>query len=341
MGFYKQTTDFDLGETSIENVFIDDFMPRADGTAVKVYLLAFKYSQTETVKNITNKTIAEHLKIPLEDVLRSWEFWADTGIVKKIERDDDFDIEFLSLRQLVAKGLYRNQTSVKNKTKASINMIEASKNPDIKKMFYQIDKMMQRQLVPNERNVVLDWVYKQNIDLQIIERAFKYCIEDRGVKHINYVASVVRGWHDKGILTLDQLDEHFAESQSHYRHYKTVYKTLGYPNKMPTAGDKEIIDVWLDTHKLDIDFIVKVLTETSKKTSNVNMNYMNKAIETLVKNEITTIEAYDAFRVQKTSTSQTPANSNKKYKKNQFHNFKQRDNKYSNEELEKKLGIRK
>ena len=34
MGFKKQITDFDLGQTSIENIFINDFMPMADGIAV-------------------------------------------------------------------------------------------------------------------------------------------------------------------------------------------------------------------------------------------------------------------------------------------------------------------
>lgn len=339
MGFYKQTTDFDLGETSIENIFINDFMPQADGTAVKVYLLAYQYSQAAvTKKNIDNRTLAKHLNIPLEDVLRSWDFWEKKGIIRKVENGDDYDIEFLSLRQLVAKGLYRNKTSVKEKTKSSINMIEASKNPEIRKMFYEIDQVMRRQLVPNERNVVLSWLYEQNINSEIIVRAFKYCVEDRGVKHINYVASVVRGWHDKGILTLEQLEEHFERSNSHYSNYKAIYRTLGYANKMPSAGDKEVMDKWLDQYELEMSFIIKVLTETSKKTSNINMNYMDKAMESLVANDIKTVEAYEALQ------NQPKAKRNdykKQQKKNQFHNFEQREKQYSNEELERKLGIRK
>ncbi len=339
MGFYKQTTDLDLGETSIENIFINDFMPQADGTAVKVYLLAFKYSLENNRDQITNRKLAKHLDIPLEDVLRSWDFWESKKIVKKIENDEDYDIEFLSIRQITAKGLWNNSTSVKTQSKSSINMIEASKSPEIRKMFYDIDHIMRRELVPNERNVVLKWLYEQNINMDIIVRGFTYCVETRGVKHINYVASVVRGWHDKGILTTDQLDEHFAQSNSHYKHYKTIYRTLGYANKSPSAGDKELMDKWLDDYKLDIDFIIKVLTETSKKTSNINMNYMNKAIETLVEQGITTIEAYD--KIQSQPKSNQYSNTKKKNVKNQFHNFKQREKKYSNEELEKKLGIRK
>ena len=338
MGFFRQTTDFDLGETAIENIFINDFMPMANGTAVKVYLLGFKFSQEISKKEITNETIADHLRIPLDDVLRSWDFWEERGIIRKIENGSSYDIEFLSLRQLIAKGQYQNQKTSTVKAKSTINLLEASKNPDIKKMFYAIDQTMRRQLVPNERNLVLSWIYEQHIDLQLIVAAFKYCVEERQVKHIKYIATVIRGWHDQGILTLDDLDEHFSKSQSHYNNYKRIYYTLGYANKLPSAGDKEIMDIWLDDFKLDLEFIIKVLTETSKRTSNINMNYMHKAIESLVKVDVRTIEAYETHLANR-QTKKTESKP-KKTTTNKFHNFNQRE-KFSNDELERKLGIKK
>lgn len=339
MTFYKQTTDLDLGETSIENIFLNDFLPMADGTSVKVYLLAFKFSQEVTDKIISNDTLAKHLNIPLSDVYRSWDFWEKKGIIKKIENDQDYDIEFLSLRQLVAKGLYSHTKEVKSQTKDNINRIEASKSPEIRKMFYEIDQVMRRQLVPNERNIVLEWVYTQNINIDIIVAAFKFSVETKNVKHINYVTSVVRGWQDSGLFTMELLEEHFEKTQGNYRSYKSIYRLMGYANKLPSAGDKEIMDIWLNDFKLDMDFLTKVITETSKKTSNINMNYMHKVVETLFKEKITSLEAYEASN-EKKETSKEPKSYGKK-KSNQFHNFDQRTTKYTNEELEKKLGIRK
>lgn len=345
MSFIKQTTDFDLGETSIENIFINEFMPMADGTAVKVYLLAYQQSNdTELKIDFSNKTLAKHLNMPLEDVLRSWDFWESKGIIRKTPLDDDFGIEFLSLRQLVARGIYTTTKKVANTkeyTGNNLNLIEANKNPEIRKMFYQIDQIMRRELVPNERITVLDWIYKQNINIDIIVRAFRYCVDTRGVKHINYVSSVVRGWHDKGILTIDDLEIHFEESNSHYASYKIIYRTLGYSNKLPSAGDKEIMDIWLNDYSLDIDFIVKILTETSKRTSNINMNYVNKSIENLYVTGVDTIEKYNQHLESQKTTRAPKTVKNVTGSKNKFHDFKQRDKKYTNEELEKKLGVRK
>jgi hypothetical protein len=71
------------------------------------------------------------------------------------------------------------------------------------------------------------------------------------------------------------------------------------------------------------------------------MNYMHKAIETLFTQNIKTIPEYEnhlANRSKNTSTDNK--NTKKQPATNKFHNFNQRE-KYSNDELEKKLGIKK
>lgn len=84
MSFHLETTDMDLGDTPIENIFINDYMPMANGTYVKVYLLGYKYAFDRDSKiEVNNETIAKHLNIPLEDVLRAWDFWQEKGIIQR------------------------------------------------------------------------------------------------------------------------------------------------------------------------------------------------------------------------------------------------------------------
>ena len=40
--FFKEVNEIDLGETTIANIFIDIFMPMANGLYVKVYLLGYR-----------------------------------------------------------------------------------------------------------------------------------------------------------------------------------------------------------------------------------------------------------------------------------------------------------
>lgn len=95
MSFSLETTDMDLGDTPIENIFINDYMPMANGTYVKVYLLGYKYAYDRDARiEVNNSTIAKHLNIPLDDVLRAWDFWESKGIIEKIPRGNNDGINY-------------------------------------------------------------------------------------------------------------------------------------------------------------------------------------------------------------------------------------------------------
>ncbi len=68
--FYKEVNDIDLGDTAIPNIFIDIFMPMADGLYVKVYLLGYRQACDKSANpNFDNISIAKNLDVPLSDVL--------------------------------------------------------------------------------------------------------------------------------------------------------------------------------------------------------------------------------------------------------------------------------
>jgi len=133
------------------------------------------------------------------------------------------------------------------------------------------------------------------------------------------------------------------QEKDEFLRYRKIYATLGYGSKLPTEGDKEVMRRWLEEYKLDFDYLVFVLKESSKRTSNVNMNYLDKIIMDLYKENILTIEDYKHYMADRQSKEQSPNKAGVKTQKssNKFHNFEQKTEKYTNDELEKILGIRK
>lgn len=352
MGFKKEITNFDYGQTAIENIFINDFMPMANGTYVKVYLLGYKFAHDMIdVDCANNNMIARHLDIPLEDVLNAWEFWDKKGIVKRHITDDsvNYDIEFLSLRQLYINNNFSPITTESVELKSEANqksnaLIEASKNPEIKNMFYQIDQIMRRQLTPKERMDILDSFYNFNIDPDVIVRAFEYSVDERNVKRVNYALKILTNWYDDGLLTLEDIDDYLKTTSTLFYSYKQIYKSLGYGSKQVTAGDKEIIDTWISKESLPLDFILEVLKENSKKTSNVNMNFMDAIMKRLISENIKDVESYqsmDKSPKKKPEYKENIAPKSSQKNTNKFHNFQKSSTKYSNDELEKILGIKK
>lgn len=355
MGFKKEITNFDYGQTAIENIFINDFMPMANGTYVKVYLLGYKFANDMSdIDSANNSMIARHLNIPFEDVLNAWEFWEKKGIIKRHIGDDElnYNVEFLSLRQLYINNNFNpimaesaekiEKTNMENEK--SNTLIEASKNPEIKNMFYQIDQIMRRQLTPKERMDILDSFYNFNIDPDVIVRAFEYSVDERNVKRVNYALKILTNWYDDGLLTLDDIDEYLKSHSALFYSYKQIYKSLGYGSKQVSSGDKEIIDTWISKESLPLDFILEVLKENSKKTSNVNMNFMNAIMSRLIDEGIKDLESYKNMDKTPKKKSDYKENSPSRpivKNTNKFHNFKKSSSKYTNDELEKILGIKK
>ena len=92
MGFIKEKTrDYFLLDTSVENIFINEYMAGAPGDFVKVYLFALMYAGLGV--ELTNEDIAKNLSMEHEDVLKAWNHWEKMGAVRKVRRnpEDKFD----------------------------------------------------------------------------------------------------------------------------------------------------------------------------------------------------------------------------------------------------------
>ena len=81
--FFKEVNEIDLGETTIANIFIDIFMPMANGLYVKVYLLGYRQAcDPNSNPKFDNNSIAKNLNIPLSDVIEAWKFWENKNSIK-------------------------------------------------------------------------------------------------------------------------------------------------------------------------------------------------------------------------------------------------------------------
>ncbi|SCZ76595.1 DnaD and phage-associated domain-containing protein [Acidaminobacter hydrogenoformans DSM 2784] len=358
MGFHLQEEKVDFGTTSIENIFINDFMPMANGTYVKVYLLGYKMARDSNFSiTADNNTISRHLNLPLEDVMAAWDFWEKKKIVVKhpnketMTNPNHYDIEFLSLRQLYLDNNYAPKNLEPEHLKPSTgDLIDSMKNAEIRDMFYNIDQIMRRQLTPNERTEILSWVFEFNLAPELIIKAFLYSVEQKNVKNVNYVGAVLRGWYDQGILSPEEAEEYMKSSGKAYAAYRKIYRVLGYSNRTVSSGDREIIDRWIDRDQLELDFLCEVIKEATKRTANANMNYMDTVVKNLIENKIDTIEKYKTYMAERASAkaSVPEAQSTAKGKapgkagsKNRFHEFEPKGEDYSPEDLERLLRSKK
>ncbi|MDP3386630.1 MAG: DnaD domain protein [Eubacteriales bacterium] len=332
MMFKLQQEKIDFGNTSIENIFINDFMPVAKGDFVKVYLLGFKYAM-DGESNFSNETISKNMGLSLEEVNEAWKYWKDQGIVNiNTNTQGNLEIEFVNLKQFYVENIYRylpKDSTLHNdrhEQKTDFDMlIEANKSQPIKDMFREVELTLGRLVTPNEKRNILDWIANYSATPEIIVETFKYSVEKKSIKSMKYVETLLAAWFDNNIHDKEELSKYLDDKKRNFKYYNTVKKHLGFDGRQLTLSEKKIIDVWVDQWGFSMEMIIHALSFSSK-TTNPNLNYFNTILENWYKSDFKKIE--DVARQQKPQP---------KYNKNNpktLHNFEQQYNKLSEEELE-------
>jgi len=335
MNFILQEQKIDLGDTPVENIFITDYMPIADGTYVKVYLIGYKYARDKQ-DNFNNETIAKDLKIPLSDVLNAWTYWEKEGIVNKknIEDEYSYKIEFINLKQLYIDNVYKYISKIPAEKSNYINndeLISINRNQDNKKMMEEIEEMFGRPMKINEKQKIVSWMNSYKMKPEIMTQAFSYCINNKKVKKFSYIESVVSSWHDEGVCDVDTMVEYLEKRNDRFSIYSRISKSLGFNNRILTEAEMKTIDKWVDEMNFSMDMILKCL-ENSTKISNPNINYFDSILVKWNEKGYKTIE--DLKNDKKEYKQDERPKVKPVAKVNKFHNFEQKMKNYSEQELE-------
>ncbi len=204
MAFKKQIPALDLETTAIENIFLTEVLPMAEGNALKVYLLGYRYAcDSEAHARFSHEALSRHLGLTLQEVLDAWGFWEEKGLIKKTDmkadNPEEFSVEFVSLRQLYVENNFkpRHEAPVRPKGPSPDRLTESLKEPALKKMFRDIEVFMGRPLEPNDCMEILGWIDTLPIDLQTIVKAFEFVVREKNIRNIKYTGTVIKSWCDQ------------------------------------------------------------------------------------------------------------------------------------------------
>lgn len=268
--------DFYLRDTCVENIFINEYMTQAPGDYVKVYLFAIMYADFDL--QMSNETIAKHLGMEDEDVLKAWSYWEKMGVVKKhYEKASDkfhYQVEFLNLKERVYGKKPKLQ---KAENKVPDRLKELMADDTIKDMYSEIERITGRLFSGKEPSEILSWIDDYNATPEMIVYAYSYCVKKKNHSNHKYVAAVVKEWTAQGLKTIEQIEDYLEETDNRHYLYKRVLRALGFLRNA-TEEEKRVMDTWFDQMGFSIE---KVLDACKKTTgiSNPNINYINSVLK--------------------------------------------------------------
>lgn len=336
--------------TSISNIFLDCYMPKANGEYVKLYLCLLR--QASEGRSISLDAISDLFDYTEKDVLRGLQYWCDQGLLK-LSRDSSGNIDgisFLEPKQPVSSA-YTAATaapaaaSAKAAEKSSLPVCSLSadriaslqKNTDVQRILFIAESYLGKTLTPTEITSLLYYYDSLHFDADLIEYLIEYCIS-RGRKSFHYIDRVALGWAEDGIKTVQEAKEN---SSRYSQKYYSVLNALGIKDRGLVNADVAWIDHWFDDLQFTKDIILEACRRTIAQIQKPSFEYTNRILESWHKNGIhhlSEIPALDEKHYQK-SFSQKQAASKQTVKetasRNKFNNFSQRD--YDFDELESQL----
>ena len=350
--------------TVLPNKFIDEYMIKADGEYVKIYLLILRLQGMGLPVDVDR--IADHLELTRKDVLRALSYWEKVGILQTGTAAAEIATTVTETEKTVeANAKTAGQTAgspsptitpVPDKNTLSPTEVQASMtNKDLERTIYMAETYIGRPFSTTELNSFCYINDQLHFSSDLLEYLIEYCVS-RGKKSVRYIESVAINWYQQGITTVKDAKE---QSTLYSQNVFPIMKAFGISNRDPGSAELDYIKKW-NSLGLGTDIIIEACSRTLLATHQASFPYANKILEDwkrLGVRNTSDIKHLDDKHRSTTSTASDSASSasgsangyaqgqarkgtsgttaRKSATTNQFHNFEQRT--YDFNDLESRL----
>ncbi len=353
-----------LDVTIIPNIFIDEFMPSANGAYVKVYLYLLRSLQSASI-DISISSIADHLDNTEKDIIRALNYWEKMNLLTLVcnSQKEVTEIHLLTSNHSDNKNQIKANTQMKannNPIKAveyqsdevavstesmpatrqsypNEKITELTNNDNFKSAMYEVEMYLERPLKPMDTQLILYLHEELNFSYELITYLYEYCVS-KGKKNASYIEAVALTWAEEGIDTAEKARETIA---AYNEHFIAVNKAFGL-NRSPGQIERQYIKKWVEVYHFTDTILTEACNRTILRTQKPDFKYTDKILETWHKKGAKNLEDIarldeEFSRGNKSHTEQKSAPMTKP-SNNKFNQYPQRN--YSSKdyaELERKL----
>ncbi len=351
--------------TIISNIFIDQYMPTANGAYVKVYLYLLRCLSNHYY-DLSISTIADRLDDTEKDIMRAIAYWEKVNLilVTRDENNQITNITFNNPTPAVSQAPAsftaapeslppaHTPTSEPAATNPSMNshedfvkptytkvqMEELSKDDNVQLIMGAVESYMQRPLKSADLQLILFLYESMGFSSDLILFLFEYCISNNK-KNARYIESVALTWAKEGITT-EEMAKHYTNQYN--KTYQAINKAFGL-NRTPGEIEIKFINKWINHLNLSLDLIIEACNRTLLRTGKPDFNYTDKILTSWSENKVASIadvNKLDEAHAKQAKTNYTarqpqsgPHATAKPNPSNRFNNFAQRN--YTKEDFRK------
>lgn len=243
--------------TQIDNVFINDFLPFAPDSAVKVYLYGLYLSGAGDVPDNSLTRFARVLKLSEADVLDCFHYWESQGVVKVVEIDP-IQVVYFPLKDVV--------TNYKN--------FKEDKYSDFN---FKVQEIFEntRMIMPHEYTEYYYLIEELHIEPEALLMIIKYCVNLKGKKtYLNYILAVAKAWANEGVITVEKVEEKMKEYDTISDQLKLLMNAMSI-RRLPTIDERQVFLKWTKELKFEPDLIYFVAKKHKKLAKSISFERLD------------------------------------------------------------------
>lgn len=340
--------------TVIPNIFIDNYMPSANGAYVKVYIYLLRCMVSADME-ITLSSIADHLEDTEKDIIRALCYWEKVNLLSLVRdtnnhivsitindiytvKDNQNTEEFATAtatpvaisEQIEPASTHPNQVFEKP-TYSEAQIKQLTNNDEVKWLLNIIEIYLDRLIKPMDLQLILYLYESLGFSSELIMYLYEYCVS-KNKKNPSYIEAVALSWAEEGIDTVEKAEEATVLYNSNYN---AVNKAFGL-NRAPGNVEKQFINKWLNKFGFSIDIIVEACNRTILMTQKPDFKYADKILENWFKKNVKELSQVAKLDEEHSKNVNAKVNSSKAIPptkpstSNRFNAFPQRT--YTNED---------
>lgn len=348
--------------TVVSNYFLDEYMPKANGEYVKLYLYLLRCCGNSGI-DFTIEDLADKFDNTEKDVVRALHYWEQLGLLS-LTVDEDKDITGIAIKNVMKEvpisfKIVPEAPVVKTEPEKSdmtpvtviksepvkVDKLETSKkakhtfapdklaaltsDQDVKELLYIAQTYIGKTFTPTETNIILYFYDELNFSPELIEFLIEYCVSNNH-KKLSYIETVAIDWAEHDIETVEQAKAYVADMNNSFY---PVLKAFGLTNRAPAAIEKSFIVKWTKEYNFEMDIILEACSRTINTIHQPSFPYADSILQRWKKKDVRTLEDLKGIDEEHSKMSKVAATPTTP--KSGFGNFKQRT--YDYDALERDL----
>ncbi|MBQ9593523.1 MAG: DnaD domain protein [Lachnospiraceae bacterium] len=315
----------------VSTVFIDRYMPAANGTFVKIYLSLLLCQKTHP-ERLSLTYLADLLGETISDIYRGLQYWEREGLLLIRQGEDG---RIVSLTMLEPEADDEASAAARNLRLPEPPAAPAAPEADLDQLFSVIETYFGHP-VSKAHVELIEYLYGElEFSEDLIDFLYEYCVGEKAVSRPSYIRQVALGWHKAGITTRTEAANEIA---LYTTEFQVVNKAFGL-NRAPGKVERDYLNRWFRTWGFSAEMVEEACTRTLLKQNRPDFKYADGILRQWQAQGVFTKEALQNADLQHQVNTPSPrATQNRPAPSGTFFAFPQREIDEDEEaELERKL----